>query len=251
MVDTLILKAIQQEKPKIIVLPECFNCPYGIDYFNEYSEEEQGPSYQFLKEQSLKHSIIVVGGSMPEKENGKVFNTCYVFENGQLIGKHRKVHLFDIDIPNKITFQESKVLSAGNQCTTVDSSVGKIGIGICYDIRFPELQMISARQGAFLLCYPGAFNTITGPLHWNILMQSRAIDNQVFVAACAPALDTTASYHSYGHSVVVDPMGKIITQAGNNEETIFATIDMNDLINAKMSIPVSNQRRFDVYTKVE
>ena len=142
------------------------------------------------------------------------------------------------------------MLTPGNQITTLNTSFGKVGIGICYDIRFPEMQIISARQGAFLLCYPGAFNKTTGPLHWDLLIRGRAVDNQIFVAACAPALDTTASYHSHGHSMVVDPMGNILSQAENEEDVIYANLNIKDQESAKSMIPTSKQRRFDLYLDV-
>eukprot|EP00835_Amoeboradix_gromovi_P003964 NODE_284_length_11815_cov_0.176340.p2 type:complete len:308 gc:universal NODE_284_length_11815_cov_0.176340:3365-4288(+) len=237
---------------KIVVLPECFNCPYGINYFKEYSEPERGDTWSFLQQQSFEHSILLIGGSIPEIDiNNKIYNTCFVFENGEYLGKHRKVHLFDIDIPNKIKFTESQVLSSGKQVTTLKTSFGLVGIGICYDIRFPEMQMISARRGAFLLCYPGAFNQVTGPLHWDLLMRSRAMDNQVFVAACAPALDTNADYHSYGHSLIVDPMGKILQQAKEKEEIIYAELNLDEIESTRSGIPTSKQRRFDVYPRVD
>ena len=245
-----LINTASKNKAQIIVLPECFTCPYGIEYFKEYSEPENGETYKFLQQQSSEHNILVIGGSVPEIDNDKIYNTCYVFEKGSFLGKHRKVHLFDIDIPNKISFTESKVLSPGNQVTTVKTSFGLVGIGICYDIRFPEMQMISARQGAFLLCYPGAFNKTTGPLHWDLLMRSRAVDNQVFMAACAPALDISASYHSHGHSIVVDPMGKVLKQAKDDEEVIYAELLLKDLDAARSGIPVSKQRRFDLYQKI-
>lgn len=100
---------------------------------------------------------------------------------GKLLGKHRKAHLFDIDIPGKITFQESKVLSPGNQMTIVATEYCKIGIGICYDMRFPEMAKIYTDSGCDLLIYPGAFNMTTGPAHWQILQQARAVDNQVWI----------------------------------------------------------------------
>jgi omega-amidase len=100
----------------------------------------------------------------------------------------------------------------------------KIGLGICYDIRFPELAMIAARQGCNVLVYPGAFNLTTGPLHWELLQRSRAVDNQVFVSMCSPARDLTAGYHAWGHSMVVDPMARVLSEAGEGEEIIYAEI---------------------------
>lgn len=129
------------------------------------------------------------------------------------------MHLFDIDIPGKITFRESDVLSPGNKITIVDlPEYGKIAVAICYDLRFPELAMVAARKGAFALIYPGAFNLVTGPLHWQLLARARAVDNELFVALCSPARDMEAAYNAWGHSLVADPMAEVLVEAGENEE---------------------------------
>ena len=123
--------------------------------------------------------------------------------------------MFDIDIPGKITFNESEVLDPGNKVTIVDlPEYGKIALAICYDIRFPELAMIAARKGAFLLLYPGAFNLTTGALHWSLQARARAMDNQVYVGLCSPARDMEASYNAWGHSMVVDPIAGVMVEAG-------------------------------------
>jgi omega-amidase len=117
---------------------------------------------------SKKHSIVIVGGSFAEIDQDKLYNTCTIWgTSGQLLGMHRKVHLFDIDIPGKIRFMESDFLSAGNQLTEICTPFGKFGIGICYDMRFPEMTMMAARRGCIAMLYPGAFNLVTGPLHVN------------------------------------------------------------------------------------
>jgi omega-amidase len=139
---------------KVIVLPECFNSPYGTEYFAKYAENiTQGESVKTLSEAAKEAKAFVVGGSIPEREDssGKLYNTCTVYDTeGNLIAIHRKVHLFDIDVPGKIKFQESKTLSPGNSLTQFETDYGKIGVGICYDIRFPEMAMIAARKGAFI-----------------------------------------------------------------------------------------------------
>jgi predicted amidohydrolase len=227
---------------EIVVLPECFNSPYGTQYFPKYAEqllpsppsEEQSPSFHALSAMAREAGIFLIGGSIPErevkgartggkeggKEKEKLYNTSLVFgKKGELLATHRKVHLFDIDIPGGITFKESEVLSPGNKVTIVDfEGIGKVGLGICYDVRFPELAMVAARRGAWGVFYPGAFNTTTGPLHWRLLGQSRAVDNQVYVAMCSPARDENASYRAWGHSLVADPMGKVLGEAGEGEE---------------------------------
>lgn len=247
---------------KIIVLPECFNSPYGCDYFPSYAETllpsppsaEQSPSFHALSSMAKETGTYLIGGSIPEiePETKKYYNTSLTFNpQGELIATHRKVHLFDIDIPGKIKFRESDILSPGNKVTIVDlPEYGKIAIAICYDIRFPELAMIGARHGAFALIYPGAFNTATGPLHWRLQGQARAMDNQVYVALCSPARDMSASYHAYGHSLVVDPMAKVLVEAGEGEEIVYADLKGEEITSARTGIPIYEQRRWDVYPDV-
>ncbi|RIA91993.1 carbon-nitrogen hydrolase [Glomus cerebriforme] len=239
---------------KVIVLPECFNSPYGTQYFTKYAENiPQGESVKILSEAAKEAKAFVVGGSIPERDDltGKLYNTCLVYNTeGNLIAKHRKVHLFDIDVPGKIKFQESETLSPGNSLTQFETDYGKIGIGICYDIRFPEMAMIAARKGCIAMIYPGAFNLTTGPLHWELLQRSRALDNQFFVATCSPARDMSATYHAWGHSTIVDPSGQILATTEHEEAIIYADIDLEQIKVIRQSIPVSSQRRFDLYPNV-
>ncbi|PNP42920.1 hypothetical protein TGAMA5MH_05666 [Trichoderma gamsii] len=251
-----------QSGSKLVVLPECFNSPYGTNYFPNYAEtllpspptKEQSPSFHALSAMAAENSIYLVGGSIPElePETKKYYNTSLTFgPDGKLLATHRKTHLFDIDIPGKITFKESEVLSAGNKVTLVDlPEYGKIGIAICYDVRFPELATIAARRGAFALIYPGAFNLTTGNLHWRLLAQGRAVDNQIYVAFCSPARDMSASYNAWGHSLIVNPMAKILVEADENETTVQAELVGEDIAEARKNIPLNTQRRFDVYPDV-
>ncbi|KAG9318360.1 carbon-nitrogen hydrolase [Chiua virens] len=220
-------------KPDLVVLPECFNSPYGHVHFPVYAEtigfmpgkeydigKTQSQSIRTLSEAASEHRIWLVGGSIPERDetDDKVYNTCIVFSpEGKLVTTHRKVHLFDIDIPGKIKFKESETLTGGASTTFFDTGFARIGLGICYDVRFPELAMIAARKGCHVLIYPGAFNTTTGPLHWELLQQARAVDNQVFFSMCSPARDPKAAYQAYGHTMLVDPYGKVIGQADEHE----------------------------------
>lgn len=247
---------------KIVVLPECFNSPYGCDFFPSYAEvlqpspptQEASPSFHALAEMARANGVYLVGGSIPElnPENKKYYNTCLVFDpQGKHIGTHCKVHLFDIDIPGKIKFKESDVLSPGNKVTLVDlPEYGSIAIAICYDVRFPELAMVAARKGAFALVYPGAFNLTTGDLHWKLLARGRAIDNQIYVAMCSPARDMTASYHAWGHSLIVDPMAKVLVEADEKETIVEAELFGANIDESRSNIPLNTQRRFDVYPDV-
>lgn len=263
---------------KIIVLPECFNSPYGCDYFPAYAEtllptpppRDQSPSFHALSAMAAEAKAYLIGGSIPEvgpestasasggpdnddgKKNKKYYNTSLTFgPDGGLLASHRKVHLFDIDIPGKITFRESDVLSPGNKVTLVDlPDYGRIAVAICYDIRFPELATVAARKGCFALIYPGAFNTTTGPLHWRLQGQARAMDNQIYVAMCSPARDETASYHAWGHSLIVDPMAQVLVEADEAETTVSWELDNAKIEETRKNIPLMGQRRFDVYPDV-
>ncbi|KAK6386970.1 Omega-amidase nit3 [Exophiala oligosperma] len=246
----------------LVVLPECFNSPYGCQYFPKYAETilpsppspEKSPSWHMLSSVAAETKTYLIGGSIPEfvPETKEYFNTSLVFSpTGKLLATHRKTHLFDIDIPGKIKFKESDVLTAGNKVTIVDlPEYGKIGLAICYDVRFPELAMIAARKGAFMFVYPGAFNTTTGPMHWSLQARARAMDNQIYVAMCSPARDMDATYHAYGHSMVVNPNAEVVTEADEHEVTVYADLDGAKIEETRKGIPIYTQRRFDVYPDV-
>lgn len=238
---------------KLVVLPECFNSPYAVSAFPKYAEKiPGGDTTTALSDLAKKHGLFLVGGSYPESDAGKVYNTSVAFSpSGDIIAKHRKLHLFDIDVPGKITFKESETLTGGDKITLFDlEGYGKVGLGICYDIRFPEVAATAARKGAFAMIYPGAFNTTTGPLHWHLLARARAVDNQVYVVACSPAQELGEGYHAYGHSLVSDPLGKIVAEADVDETIIYAELEPAELDAARQNIPVGHQRRFDAYDDV-
>lgn len=246
----------------LVVLPECFNSPYGTKYFPKYAEtllpspptKEQSPSFHALSELAKEAQAYLVGGSIPEywEETKKYYNTSLTFDpSGKLLATHRKVHMFDIDIPGKIKFVESEVLSPGNKVTLLDlPEYGKIAIAICYDIRFPELAMIAARKGAFLLLYPGAFNMTTGKMHWELQARARAVDNQVYVALCSPARDMDADYNAWGHSMVVNPNAEVMDELDEKEGIAYAELNGEKIEETRKGIPIYTQRRFDVYPDV-
>lgn len=242
---------------KLIVLPEMWNCPYTNASFPVYAEDisaggDASPSTTMLSEVAKKKKVTIIGGSIPERSMDSLYNTCCIFgSDGKLKAKHRKVHLFDIDIPGKMTFKESDTLTAGESLTVVDTDVGRIGVGICYDIRFQELAMLYAARGAHMICYPGAFNMTTGPLHWELLARARAVDNQLYVMTCSPARDLSAGYVAWGHSTIVGPFGEILTTTEHEEATIYADIDYSQIGQRRTNIPLEIQRRGDLYCLVD
>lgn len=234
---------------EMIILPEVFNSPYQTNYFPHYAELYPGPSTDFLAKQARDNNVCIIGGSIIEKdEQGKIYNTSFVFDNnGSLIGRHRKIHLFDIKIPGRISFRESDTLSAGNNITIVRYKSFCLGLLICYDIRFPELSRAAVLEGAEMLVIPAAFNLTTGPAHWELLMRSRAVDNQVYVAAASPARNSDANYQAWGHSMIVDPWGNIIAEADEKETVLTANLDFSTVKRVRDELPLLKQRRTDLY----
>ncbi|KAK0545930.1 Omega-amidase nit3 [Tilletia horrida] len=298
-----VLKAAKEDGgADIVVLPECFNSPYGVSYFDGYAESLDGlwekikkpitakqlshdasaevlesrwgidgkdgasvdvsstssESLKMLSDVARETGVILVGGSIPERDEstGKLYNTSIVLnEKGEAISIHRKVHLFDIDIPGKMTFKESTTLAAGDRITVFDCSKGRFGLAICYDLRFPELAQISARVGAAAMIYPGAFNTTTGPRSWELLQRARATDSQFYVAACSPARASQAeidagAYPAWGHSTVIDPWATVVKTTEEKEDIVRWTLDPEVLTEARKNVPLGTQRRFDVYPNV-
>jgi len=251
--EEMISRGVKKYKPDIIILPEMFNTPYDNRYFPEFSEPYPGKSTSRIQTLAKKHEVIIIAGSIPEQGEGEkeIYNTTYVFDQqGELLGKHRKIHLFDIDIPGKITFKESDVLSRGEEVTIVDTKFGKIGIGICYDVRFPEIFQIMEEEGAKFVVVPGAFNMTTGPAHWELLMRSRALDNQLYIAAISPARNLEASYHAYGHSMIVDPWGRILEELSEKEDFIYRELDFDYQQQVRRELPTRKNRRKDLYQTI-
>ncbi|KAL5728642.1 omega-amidase [Ranunculus cassubicifolius] len=248
-------KSIQdaaQRGVKLVVLPEMWNCPYSSENFSsfaeDFSDQNASPSFMMLSKVAGCEGITIVGGSIPEYCRGRLYNTCCVFgSDGKLIAKHRKVHLFDVNMPEDISFKESDSFTAGDKPTIVDTDVGRIGIGICHDMRFPELSLLYSSRGAQLICYPGAFNMSTGEALWEIVQRARAADNQLFVATCSPSRDSCGSYMIWGHSTLVGPFGEVIATAGHEETTIISEVSYSSIQQRRENLPLAKQRRGDIY----
>ena len=237
------------EGAELIVLPEMFNCPYDSDKFVEYAEnKENSQSLDAVSNAALKNNVFIVAGSIPELWDDHLYNSSFIFDgNGRIIGIHRKVHLFDINIKNGIKFRESDTLTAGNNVTVIGTDLIKVGVAICYDIRFPELSRSMVLDGAEMIVVPGAFNMTTGPAHWEVTMRARAIDNQCYLVAASPARNDDLSYVAYGHSMIVDPWGRILANAGYSEEIIYADIKDSVISQVRRDLPLLKNRRTDIY----
>ena len=243
------LEKIKDEKPDFVIFPEMFCCPYQTQNFPVYAEEEGGPVWQQLSEYAKQYGIYLIGGSMPEKDaEGKVYNTSYIFDRqGKQIGKHRKVHLFDIDVTGGQTFKESDTLTAGDHDTVFDTEFGRMGVMLCFDIRFPELARMMVNDGAKAILVPAAFNMTTGPAHWELSFRTRALDNQIYMIGCAPMRDESAGYISWGHSIVTDPWGRVIDMLDEKEGVLLTELDLDYEEQVREELPLLKSRRKDMY----
>ena len=280
------VRAAARDGAALVVLPEMWNCPYANASFPTYAEvidpttrwgpavctdepgpandassEIDSPSVAALAAVARETGVVLVGGSIPERDVDDttiLYNACCVFDGDRgLIAKHRKTHLFDLDIPGEISFRESDTLAAGAELTVADTAIGRIGVGVCFDMRFPELAAVCASRGASMLVYPGAFNTVTGPLHWELLQRARAVDNQLFVLTCSPARDVDAkkksppAYEAWGHSTVVGPFAEILATTDEHESIVVAECDLEQIAIRRRNMPLETQRRGDLYAVVD
>ena len=233
----------------LVTAGEMFCCPYLTSNFPVYAEEEGGPVHKFCSSLAARYGVYLSAGSMPEKDrDGKIYNTAYVFDRkGKQIAKHRKMHLFDINVTGGQCFRESDTLSPGNEVVTFDTEFGKMGLCVCYDLRFPELARLMALDGAKVILVPAAFNMTTGPAHWEIMFRQRAVENEVFMIGTSPARDESSPYVAWGHSILVEPWGTVLSLMDEKEGIRLSILDLNKEKRMREELPFFMQRRTDLY----
>ena len=247
------LDALDPGSPDLVALGEMFCCPYDSALFPHYAEPEGGHVFTALSALARQHRIYLSAGSVPEIDaDGKIYNTAYVFDRtGNMIAKHRKMHLFDVNVRGGQVFRESDSLSPGDHVTVFDTEFGPMGLCICFDIRFPELARLMVLRGARLILVPAAFNETTGPAHWELAFRSRALDNQCFYAGTSDALDPQAAYHAWGHSILVSPWGTVIAQMDERQGRMVNEINLDAVDDIRAQLPLLSARRTDVYNLTE
>lgn len=243
-----IYSLIPKKEIDILVFPECFNSPYGLEYFEKFAEflSEGNKTYDFLKNLSIElPNTYLIAGSIPEKEDSFIFNTSTIWKNGVLIGKYRKNNLFDNTIKNA-EFKESEVISPGSKLTIINTDKCKIGIGICFDLRFNQISNIYSKEGCKIIIYPASFTEYTGKMHWSILNKARAIDSHTFILSCATARSEVNKFKSYGHSIIVSPWGNILSELDNKEGSIYYEIDLKEVDTMRNAIPINQSKIFSL-----
>ena len=230
----------------LIALPELFNCLGSHDIIISQAEEIPGPTSEAMRALAAECQVTLVAGSIGErsKESGKIYNTSLLFgPDGTPLAQYRKLHLFDIDLPGFVTFRESHFMSVGQRLVVTETAVGRLGHAICYDLRFPELFRLLIDLGAECFVIPSAFTMVTGRDHWQVLLQARAIENQVFVIAPNQYGRHSPKLETYGRSLILDPWGTVLATAPDGEGFICADIDLENLDRVRRQLPSLEHRR--------
>ena len=225
---------------RLVVLPERFVYPAEeAELLRRTAQAVPGELCDRLSGLARELGIILVAGSILEKAPGrrKLFNTCVVFdETGRLVAKYRKIHLFEIDTDQTGAIREDRTMLAGDKVVVASTSLGKLGLSICYDLRFPELYRALVRRGAQIILVPSAFQKSTGAAHWITLLRARAIEDQCFVMAANQCGNVSGSAF-YGHSAVVDPWGKVLAEGDGRPGVVAARVDLTLLKDVRRRLP--------------
>jgi nitrilase len=241
--EKLIEIAVEQGA-KLVALPEYFAI-MGVkdtDKVKVAEKEGQGPIQQFLAHIAQKHEIWVIAGSVPLQSDtqDKIYNACLVYnDQGKRVARYNKIHLFGLNLGNE-TYHEEKTITPGNQVITVDSPFGKIGLSICYDLRFPELYR--AMGEVDLILVPAAFTDTTGKAHWESLIRARAIENLCYVLAPAQGGYHTSGRETHGNSMIVDPWGVVLDRLPRGSGVVIASINRDYQSSLRKSLPALQHR---------
>jgi predicted amidohydrolase len=229
--------------------------PETMEFIGERVREEDrpeaipGPSTEMLKKKAVEHGLWIHGGSFAEinPEDKRYYNTSVVIgDKGEIVAKYRKIHTFDVTLPDGTVCDESAQVAPGREVVTADTPLGKLGFSICYDIRFPELFRLMALEGAQVIFTPANFTLPTGKDHWEAILRARAIENGCYIVAAAQ-IGKKRNFVAYGGSMIIDPWGTVLTRAREEEGLAFAEIDLDYLDKIRERLPSLKNRRSDVY----
>ncbi|WP_420194268.1 carbon-nitrogen hydrolase family protein [Marinobacter sp. GH_1] len=249
-----LLRDAAAQGAKVAVLPENF-AVLATAQMRECGRQESGGESvirRFLSEQAERLGLWIVGGSMPlaTRPDGsdvpdRVRASCIVYnDQGEEVARYDKIHLFDAMVEDSHgQYRESDTFEPGDQVVTVDTPAGRLGMAVCYDLRFPELFRALREQGAEWVCLPSAFTWQTGDAHWHPLIRARAIENQVWVVAPGQGGQNSERRKTYGHSLICDPWGRVVTELDEGPGLVVADLDMEKLNQVRARMPVWEHRR--------
>jgi predicted amidohydrolase len=215
-------------------------------------QDLDGPWVRRMAALARRARVTLLLGSLPERVPGdsRVRNTSVLLgPDGATLSVYRKIHLFDIDVPGMEHLKESKAVLAGEEVVTAETALGRVGLSICYDVRFPELYRELARRGASVLCVPSAFTARTGKAHWEVLLRARAIENLAYVLAPAQAGEHGGGRSSHGHAMIVDPWGAVLAQVPDGEGVALAELDLERLERLRRELPALAHARLPPFAR--
>lgn len=278
-----LIKEAKAQGAQLVVLPECFNSPYGTKFFDDYSEPIPNPpsssssaaisasskTFKAMSDAAKENGVYLIAGSIPEvvsatsndgsgEAKKNLYNTSMAFDpEGTLVAKYRKMHLFRLR-SEQLTMDEGETLTAGDSPAILPIQTGNaanmpmnfnIGLAICFDVRFPQLALhYAAKYNTQMLVYPSAFNMVTGPKYWRLSSQSRAVDSQQYLIMASPARDESAGYVAWGHSHVIDPSGDVVATLDEKEGVLVHEVDLAAVSKIRQMLPILAGTRNDVYT---
>jgi len=234
----------------VVVLPEKWNAIGDAALYHATAEPlHGGESVTAMSTWAQTHGVTLVGGSIAERREGreKLSNTSLVFDSdGEIVAAYRKIHLYDVAVGG-VVYRESEAEEPGEEAVVVEAEDWKLGLSVCYDVRFPELYRILALEGAQVVTVPAHFTTPTGKDHWHVLLRARAIENQLYVVAAAQIGETLPGKPAYGRSLIVDPWGLVLAQAADEETVISAELDRAHLESIRAKLPSLANRQANAY----
>ena len=246
--EKLIRTAVQQDA-ELVVLPENYAL-MGMTENDKVAIAEQpgdGPLQQFMADQARMHRIWLVGGTIPLRsaEAGKVFSASLLYNsNGDMVARYDKIHLFDVTIEaSKESYNESQTVTPGEQVVVVDTPFGRLGMAVCYDLRFPELFRAMVDDGMEISVLPSAFTSITGKAHWESLLRARAIENLCYMVAAAQGGYHVNGRETHGDSMIVDPWGVVLNRLPHGAGVVVSNLDMEMLNRTRTNFPSLKHKR--------
>ena len=238
------------ERPQLVLIPEAFShFGAGESALGRYAEAEgSGEVQQFIAQLARTYNVWVVAGTIPVQAGERYAAASLLYNaNGAQVARYDKIHLFDAAVNDGTkTYQKSRYTRPGNRLVVVETPLGKLGLAVCYDLRFPELFRALRAQGAELIALPSAFTRVTGAAHWQPLIQARAIENQVYMLAPDQEGKHADGRETWGHSMIVDPWGRVVNELEMGEGLVSATLDLNALHALREKMPVQQHNQFEV-----
>lgn len=246
----MLIEAAADRGADIITLPEnaAFMSASAEDLLANTYDEDNHPALSAIKAEAAKfNKWILIGSLAVRNDEGKLSNRAYMINNhGEIAAKYDKIHLYDAVVTGGESHQESKRFSAGSKVALVETPWGKAGLTICYDLRFPHLFRFLAKAGASFIFVPAAFTKFTGEAHWHVLLRARAIENGCYIIAPAQTGVHPSGRFTYGHSLAVDPWGRVIADAGLEEGVTIVEIDTDNVVKTRQQLPcLEHDRDFD------